>query len=331
MNISVLYNAPTERFTKHAAHWEAEEDTGESAREVAVALTEKGATVKLVQITEHTIESTVQSLDADLVFNLIEWTGVDLPYAQQTYDAMDKRHIHYTGASKANYVMTCDKGLTKEMLDQEKLPTAPWQLFITGKENIRKDFHYPVIVKVSREHSSVGLTKDAVVHDASELKTRIMSRLNEYKQPVYAEEFLSGREFQITLFEQGKKLIVLPPAEIVFTKVTDVPFLTYESRWDMTHSDYNNSIVKLARLDRKLARTLEDMSRRAFTTLGFYDYARFDIRCDTDGNPYFLEINSNPGLGDDDEYGMTVSYKAVGMTFADLIWKIVESALRRNS
>ncbi len=89
--------------------------------------------------------------------------------------------------------------------------------------------------------------------------------------------------------------------------------------------------MKLAVLDASLAHTLTKISTAAFTELGFRDYARFDVRCDAEGHPYFLELNSNPGLGDDDEYGMTLSYKAVGMTFADFVWEIVQSALRRST
>jgi D-alanine-D-alanine ligase-like ATP-grasp enzyme len=62
--------------------------------------------------------------------------------------------------------------------------------------------------------------------------------------------------------------------------------------------------------------------------MGFRDYTRLDIR--TRGNDvYILEANSNPGLGDHEEYGMTLSYKAVGMTFADIVTSILDSTMRR--
>lgn len=330
MNIAVLFNKPTARFARHAAHWEAEEDTEDSSREVAAALASKGANVTVVPITEHTIESVVDTLSADMVFNLIEWTGVDLPFALATFDRMDARHLVYTGATKDNYALTCDKARMKQLFDDYHLPTPRWQLFTTGKEDIREDFYYPVIVKVSLEHSSVGLTHEAIVHDESALLEIVTKRLKQFAQPVYAEEFLSGREFQVTLIDTTQGLTVLPASEIVYTKETDVPFLTYESRWDMTHPDYNNSDVILAKLTPALSKDIETMSEKAFTSLGFRDYARFDIRCRAE-DPLFLEVNSNPGLGDDPEYGMTVSYKAAGMHFADFIWEIVGATKRRTT
>ncbi len=331
MRIAVLYSKPADRFKSDPAHIAAEDDTESSAIEVFDALKSKGADARLVPVTEQTIESAVRATDGDLVFNLIEWTGVDTPLAMHVFDAMMRRGTKFTGATKDNYFETCDKTLTKRMLAEAGLPTAQWQTFVTGDEPVRDDLVYPMLVKVSLEHSSVGIRMESVVSNADELKRIVEKRIREYRQPVYAESFLTGREFQVTLIEETDGLTILPPAEIAFVTDTDVPLLTYESRWDVTHTDYSNSIVKIADLEPAYARHLNDMCRKAFTGLGFRDYARFDLRCDRTGSPFFLELNSNPGLGDDDEYGMTLSYKAAGMTFADFIWKIVEAAMRRYS
>lgn len=329
VNISVLYNKPAARFTDDKEHKAAEEDTEHSAIEVAQALTEKGMHPTLVPVTEHTIEQTISSLPSDIVFNLIEWTGVDVPYADKIYDLMDAKKVCYTGATKASYFLSCDKSVSKKMLDTLHLPTASWQLFVTGEEFVRDDLQYPVIIKVSNEHSSVGIEKDSVVSNAHDLTPVVKRRIAEYHQPVFAEAFLPGREFQVTLLEMEDGLRVLPPAEILYVKGTDVPLLTYNSRWDEDHHEYNNSRVALASLSPALERSIMTMSTTAFTQMGFRDYARFDIRCDAHEQPFFLELNSNPGLGDDPEYGMTVSYKAAGMTFADFIIEIVKSTQKR--
>ena len=122
MNITVLYNKPTARFIKNATFMQAEEDTEESAREVAEALKEKGAKPTLVALTENTIESVISSLPFDLIFNLIEWTGVDTPYAIKTYDAINARGLYYTGATLETYLLSCDKSKMKKRLDDVGLP-----------------------------------------------------------------------------------------------------------------------------------------------------------------------------------------------------------------
>lgn len=324
MNITVLYNTPTDRFLKSSLNKEAEDDTYLSAKEVAAVV---GG--KLVSINEHTIEKTIASIEADLVFNLIEWTGIDTPYAKKTYEEMDKRNIVYTGATWESYYLSCDKIALKKQLDAFGFPTSPWQAFVTGDEKIRSDFHYPVILKVSLEHSSVGLSKDAVFNSEHGLSAFIKKQLHEFAQPVFVEEFLEGREFQVTLLEIAGGLQVLPPAEIVYEKNIDVPLLTYESRWNEHSSDYENSQVIIPKKNTVIDDIMK-LCRSAFIKLGFRDYVRFDIRC-RENMPFFLELNSNPGLGDDDEYAMTLSYKAAGMTFADVVWNIVEAARRRTS
>lgn len=328
MKITVLYNKPAARFTPHTKNVEAEEDTEESAEEVAVALRSKGADVFVVPITETTIPETVAALPTDLIFNMIEWTGIDATHAAQTYDILNARGLSYTGATKESYFLSCDKIAMKKRLDAGGFLTAPWQQFITGDEPIRKDLPFPVIVKVSLEHSSVGLSKEAIIDDSNDLRAFVKKQIAAFSQPVLAEQFLTGREFQVTLLEQVNGLTVLPPAEVIYTRRTNVPFLTYESRWKADHPDFQNSTVELAVLSETLAGKLDRMSRGVFTTMGFRDYARFDIRC-LGENPMFLEVNSNPGLSDDQQYGMTVSYKAIGMSFADFVWEIVLSAMRR--
>lgn len=329
MNIAVLYNKPSARFAKNSSNKEAEEDTELSAREVREALAAKGATATLVPVTEDTIPETVAAITADLVFNLIEWTGVDTPYAMRTFDELLARKLPYTGTTKENYRDTCDKLIIKRLCRQFGLPTADWQEFVTGDEPIDAAFTYPAIVKVSSEHSSVGIGKDSIIRSATDLRRVVTERIARFHQPVFAETFLSGREFQVTILERANGPIVLPPAEIVYAENTEVPLLTYESRWNETHADYSNSRVLLAELSPELSETLIHICKKAFTTMGFRDYARFDIRCGQAGKPYFLELNSNPGLGDDDEYGMTLSYKAMGMRFSDFIWEIVRSSVRR--
>ncbi len=328
MNITVLYNKPAARFTTQTKNVEAEEDTQESAEEVAAALQSKGVAVTLVAITEDTIPTTIASLSDDLIFNLIEWTGRDAKYAALTYDLLDARHAKYTGATKDSYFLSCDKVAMKKRLDEGGFPTAPWQQFITGDEPIREDLPFPVIVKVSLEHSSVGLSQEAIIDSPERLSGFVKKQIAAFHQPVLAEQFLSGREFQVTLLAKAGGLTVLPPAEVIYTKGTNVPFLTYESRWNADHPDFQNSTVEVAVISDALAEKIDLMSRRVSTTMGYRDYARFDIRC-LGENPMFLEVNSNPGLSDDEQYGMTVSYKASGMTFADFVWEIVQSTLRR--
>ncbi len=328
MNIAIIYSLPTRRALQ-SPYIITDEDTKESAEEVAEALIQKGVRVDLVGISEDSIDR-IGTISADVIFNLLEWDGMDGLILVRAMEVLDKTRIPYTGSSKDALEVCNDKSRMKASLDRFGLPTPRWQEFTTGKEVVREDLVYPVIVKLGLQHCSVGLTKDAVVTHPHELTNVVKDRIETFTQTVYAEEFIVGREFQVTLIERKQGLAVLPPAEILFTTKGTGAFLTYGSRWDETHADYKESSVGLAVLSTSLMEKINRISQRAFKDLGFADYSRLDIRT-RDDEVFILEANANPGLGDSDDYGMTVSYKAAGMTFADFIREIVESCLRRST
>lgn len=327
MNIAIIYSVPTRRALS-TPYKATDEDTKDSAEEVAAALATKGATLSLIPITEDTI-GRIAVIHADLIFNLIEWDGLDTPLTRSAFDALEKTGIPYTGSSKEAIIVCNDKAKMKAKLDASSLPTPRWQLFEIGDEPVRPDFIFPVIVKLAREHCSIGLTKDAVVLKPEELPNVIKERITTFHQPVYAEEFISGRELQVTILEREKGLMVLPPAEIVFDTQGAGAFLTYKGRWEESHADYKESHVTKAALTPSLMQNLYRVSHKAHTAFGFRDYSRLDIRFRGE-EIFILEANANPGLGDDDDYGMTVSYRAAGMDFADFCWEIVQSCFKRQ-
>ncbi len=327
LRIAVVYSEATKRSLS-GRFTATEEDTKESAQEVMQALASKGFDAALHPVSEDDIFHSIRSVRAACIFNLVEWTGLDLPLADTAFAEIERTGIPFTGASRHNYVTTTDKATMKRALDAIGVATPRWQVFMTGKEPIRTDFAYPVIVKLAREHCSIGLTHDAVVYDSLELKIRVLDRIQRFSQPVLVEEFIYGRELQITCLETDRGIQILPSAEVVYD--ADIPFLTYESRWDERHPDYQKSHMQRANLTDHELQSLQQISRTTFSSLGFHDYNRLDVRLRA-GTIYVLEANANPGLGDSDEYGMTISYKAAGMTFEDFVEAIVLSCMRRFS
>lgn len=328
MQIAVIYSLPTRRALS-SPFVATDEDTKDSALEIAEALQSKNVEVILVGVSEDTIND-ISRVKADCIFTLIEWDGMDTPLFLKAINLIDQTGIPYTGSSLSVMTVLADKVNMKEALDAAGIPTPRWQLFRDGDEPVRDDFHYPVIMKLALTHCSIGITRSAVVDRPENLASQVKKHIATHHQPVYVEEFIDEREFQVTILEEKDGPSVLPPAEIVFKKGGKDSFLTYESRWNEEHPDYNLSNVKLAVVSPCLQKRLENVSLMAFRSLGLSDYARMDIRSRGE-EPFILEANTNPGLGDSDEYGMTISYKAMGLTFADFCWEIVQSSLRRTA
>ena len=330
MNIAILYTLPTRR-AKASAFIDTDEDTIESAQEVAKAIVDKGSTPMLIGLSEDAIEKTIREIKADCIVNLIDWTGLDLPLSLKAMDVLETIAIPFTGVNRKAFELGADKIAMKKHLDTNNLPTPRWQLFETGKEEVRNDFAYPLIVKLAKEHCSIGLGKASIVMNAQELIVLVAKQLITYHEPVIAEEFLSGREFQITLLEKQMGLVMLPPAEVMYKVAGTKAMLSYESRWEEDSPDFHTSGMALAKLTDEQLHKFEKICKVAFLAFGFTDFTRIDARLNDRDEFMILEANANPGLSDHPLYGMTVSYKAVDMIFSDFVWEIIESCLRRNT
>lgn len=326
LTIAIIYSLPTKR-AQQSSFLVADEDTVLSAQKIAAALTAKGATPLLVGLSEDRVQETIRSLHADLIFNLIDWTGKDLPLSLLSMDELVLKDIPFTGATRENFAYV-DKVAMKKALERSHLPTPAWQIFHNGTEPVTAAFTYPVLVKLAHEHCSVGIEKSSLVANERDLVAVVRERLFRFGQDVFAEEFISGREFQITVLEQENGPVMLPVAEIIYKPSDSPEFLTFSERWDETDPDYMRSTTVLAALSKEQQHMFEQIALKTFRGLGFRDFTRIDARLR--GNELLiLEANPNPGLDDDELYSMTISARAAGFSFPDFLWAIVQSALRR--
>lgn len=324
LDIAVVYSRPTEN-ARQCGSVLADSDTRDSAEEVAAALKAKGSAATLHGVTPDTLES-ILSLKCGCIFNLIDWTGHDLPAARRAFENFGRLQIPVTGADWDSFYLSSDKILMKRRFDAGRIPTPNWYLYESGTEIPSGTIPFPHIVKLAFEHSGIGLTHDSLVSDAAAEKEQAGKLLAKYRQPVIAEEFIPGRELQVTAYEKNGDVIILPIAEQVFVPDASVRYITYDGRWDENHADYSATRGVLAALDTGTGDACVQICRKAFRDLNLSGYVRFDIRLRSDGSPAILEFNANPGLFEGATWGTTISYHAAGLTFADFVRDIVEGA-----
>lgn len=326
MRITIIYSTPTRRAVKQDLG-KADAETAIVAQEVYKALLEKKQQPSLFPVTEDSIHTLI-SIEADCIFNLIEWTGEDMRLSVKAFDFLEERNLPFTGADRRSYFLSADKVLMKRAFDKKQIPSPKYQIFYTGDEHIRR-FKYPVIVKLAHEHSSIGLTRDAIVESIHLLKNKIKERISTHNQPVLVEEFITGREFQVSVLEKNGKPWILPIEEVSYKTALPTSMLTYESKWIQNHPDHDSFNVSFAKLDKDLRSKIEKLVSDAYQNLRLNGYSRFDIRF-YNTSPLILEINSNPNLYDPEEEGMELVYHKAGLSFSDYIWLIVQSAVKKN-
>ncbi len=255
----------------------------------------------------------------DLVFNLVESLGGRDRLASLAVELLEVLGIPFTGCSSAALRLSNDKIATKKLLVASGLPTPPW---FPGDDRAT-NFSGEWIIKPVHEHASLGMDDASVVRASSlsELVTHLRERVSKSDVEHFAESFISGREFNLSLIEREDQIMVLPPAEIVFAGYpADKPRIVgHAAKWDETSFEYLHTPRRFDFLagDLTLLEQLSILAKDCWRVCELRGYARVDFRVDENGQPWILEINANPCLSPDG--GFAAALERAGLSLLDLI------------
>jgi len=239
--------------------------------------------------------------------------------------------IPYTGAGVASLGLCYNKALVRGIAESLDIPVPLETYFNPDDQAATIPSVFPALIKPNYGDSSIGITKDAVVH-TWEQAINYLSNLREQMpgRPILIQEFLTGPEYSIGIIgNPGQAFRVLPPLEVDYSRLdADLPqLLSYESKW-VPESPYWTQIgYREAQLDEELRRKMIDYSTVLFERLGCRDYARFDFRCDGAGEAKLLEVNPNPGWCWDGKLNMMATY--AGLRYSDMLKLIIEAGQER--
>lgn len=313
MKVTVVFNDVKGTVSGNPDDLLVDLDTVNTAKEIAKALSSLGYNTELFEVDEETVSRLTESYPTDLFFNNAFGIGSLTNSEVDLVRILEKTGIPFSGASSQNIALTTDKISTKAVLAAAGLP-------IPGKEK------FPLIVKPSREDCSLGISQMSVVKNREELKARKEWLEKTYKEEAIVEEFIDGRELNVTVL--GGQ--VLPISEIIFgggfkNKFKIVDFL---AKWKEDSEEYRETVgVCPAQLSRQTEAEIARLALKAFEVTGCRDYARIDMRLDKYEQPFILEVNANPGIGPND--GVSRSARAAGYSYPQLLQKIVSLALLR--
>lgn len=274
--------------------------------------------------------SNFQKLKADYVYNLVDSKEMELRIAK----ILDRLHIPHSGSSYEGIRISNNKLKTKSLFLKANLPTPKFSVIRVGDRITRGlvPAKFPVIVKPAFEHCSIGITDNSIAATYTQFKDIVSSLRKKHKQPLIAEEFIRGKEYQVTVLEMGKITVTLPIAEIAFKGKMKTKWNIYgfDEKWSKKTEVYKRChfISPPKHLAPSIDEQIKKDSIRAFYALGLRDYARFDLRY----NPaqkqwYFLEGNANAGLDPDPRDAMTASIAAMGMNLDEFVLQIVRNSL----
>lgn len=273
------------------------------------------------------VQQQLRALQPDLVFNLVE--AVD-GQGRLTYLApalLDAEQIPYSGADTNAIFLTSNKLLAKEKFRAAGIPTAEF----FSLDQLRRTPHSVTgryIVKSVWEHASIGLGQDSIVEAAntSDLIERMLTLQPRLSGECFAEAYIDGREFNISLLAGADGPQVLPPAEILFNSYASGHYriLDYTAKWKADSDAYIQTprSFDFPASDRPLLEALASLALACWQLFELRGYARVDFRVDETGHPFVLEVNTNPCFSKD--AGFIAACQQGGIQYRDALRRILQ-------
>jgi D-alanine-D-alanine ligase len=329
VRVAVLHNAVPDDAPPE------DQDTLIQVATVVAALTRLGHEPTTVSCTLDlaALHDELLRLRPDVVFNLVESLAqadslVYLPLA-----VLDVLHLPYTGSRTESLFLTTHKVLAKERLRSAGLPTPPW-IACDGAHHMKPPSADCAaqrwIVKGVWEQGSRDMEDDAVLEgvDLPEVQKRLAQRAAQSARPCFAEQFVEGREFNLSVLAGPHGPEPLPPAEIDFSAFPpEKPHIVgHRAKWQADSFEYHHTPHRFdfGPNDGPLLDQLARLTKQCWILFRLRGWVRVDFRVDAAGQPWILEINANPCLSSD--AGFAASLQRTSITFDDAIQRILEDS-----
>lgn len=232
---------------------------------------------------------------------------------------LDMMEIPYSSCSMTSSVITFDKITTKRTLAGRGINLAR-ELFLRRGEKIDtaaivEKLGMPLFVKPNANGSSFGVTK---VHTPVELPAAIATAFAQGDE-ILVEECITGREMGCGVMVAGGREYLFPITEIVPKK----DFFDYEAKYTAGCSEE----ITPARISPEVKAELNRMTLEAYRTCRCSGVVRVDFIVTPEGKPYFIELNSIPGMSAGSIVPKQV--RAMGMTVGELFDIIIADTCRK--
>ncbi|UCD16235.1 MAG: D-alanine--D-alanine ligase [Candidatus Zixiibacteriota bacterium] len=232
---------------------------------------------------------------------------------------LDIAGMKYTGSGMLASAISMNKAFAKRILRREKIPTPDWLLVkITDREDIAghipeimKRFAFPLIVKPNNSGSTIGLTLvkkeiqlPGALADAADINAEVL-----------IEQYIKGREITGSVLEGD----ALPLVEII----PSGDLYDYQCKYTKGKSQY----VCPADIAADLTAEIQHLARRAYRLIGCSGLVRIDFILDQRNRPFFLEVNTLPGMTELSLAPMAAG--EAGIDFDELVQRMCEAALEK--
>lgn len=255
----------------------------------------------------------------DFVFNLVESINNKGELCYFVPALLNMHNIPYSGNPVEAMFITTSKALTSKTLKKAGI-NNPGGFSPSQSDHLVSGRQY--IIKPIWEDGSLGITGDSVFTFTPETA----ARLKKYKDSHWLiEEFIDGREFNISVLAGENGPEVMPPAEMVFHNYQDhMPrIVDFRAKWEEGTFEYENTRREFPHdnLNPGLRDRIMSAALKCWHEFGLKGYARVDMRIDKNDNPFVIEVNANPCMSPDS--GLVAATTVAGIPFTDVLRRII--------
>ena len=226
--------------------------------------------------------------------------------------ALELLGIPYTGSGYLGSAIAMDKDLTKRLVAPLGVITPRWQAVTVTQDNreeLERSVELPCVVKPLDSGSSIGVS---IARTREELAAALAQAIRLGGRTVI-EEYIAGREIQVGILENK----ALPSIEII----PKTGFYDYENKYQPGAAEE----ITPAPIPGSWEKRLGEAALTVFRALGLSVYSRADFIVTGDGTPWFLEINTLPGMTPPSLLPQEAA--AVGIGYGELCERIIEASL----
>ena len=258
----------------------------------------------------------------DLVYNLVESINNKGELNYFIPALLNLYSIPYSGNPLEAMFLTSNKTLSSKAMKNAGINNPG--SYKVSQWNILKPRH-KYIVKPIWEDGSLGITADNVFECKPGFEKQLEGLDDSHW---FIEDFIDGREFNMSVLAGKNGPEVMPPAEIVFVGYDEnrPKIIDFKAKWDIDSFEYENTVREFPVLSKELESNLKETAIACWDLFGLKGYARVDARTDSNDNVYVIEINANPCISPDGGY--VAATKKGGYDFSQVLQRIIDDLNR---
>ena len=289
-----------------------------SGARVEDALERLGHDVVALDVSQDLIER-LRDAAPDVAFIAMHGRDGEDGTVQELLEILD---IPYTGSGVLACVRATDKVLAKHLMIEAGIPTPEFFAFsetafrelgaADALPAIEERLDFPMVVKPSSQGSALGIK---FARSAADVPAALVAAFS-YDSRVLLERYVDGRDLAVSILD-GE---ALPVVEAV---PTGDGFYDFEARYEIGRTEF----VCPATLPNGLTEQAQELALRTYRLLGCSAFGRVDLMLGCDGELTVLEANPIPGLTETSL--LPQAAEAAGISFDELVGRIVELALER--